>query len=47
VKLGVDFWDFVGGPGTYDQLLGLYRAVGVENTARLDALRQALAGRPV
>lgn len=47
VKLGVDFWDFVGGPGTYEQLLGLYRAVGVENTARLDALRQALAGRPV
>lgn len=47
VKLGSEFWDFVGGPGTYEQLLELYRAVGVEYTARLDALRQALAGRPV
>ena len=48
VKLGAEFWDFVGGaPGTYEELLGLYRAVGVSYTARLDALRQALAGRPV
>jgi len=47
VKLGGDFWDFVGGPGTFEQLLGLYRAVGVECTARLDALRQAIASRLV
>jgi hypothetical protein len=47
VKLGGDFWDFVGGPGTFDELLDLYRAVGVEYTRRLDGLRQELAGRPV
>ena len=47
VKLGSEFWDFVGGPGTYEQLLELYRAVGIEYAAHLDALRQALAGRPV
>lgn len=47
VKLGSDFWDFVGGAGTYERLLSLYRAVGVECTPRLDALRAELAGRPV
>lgn len=47
VKLGSDFWDFVGGAGSFDQLLQLYRAVGGEYTARLDALRQALADRAV
>jgi hypothetical protein len=47
VKLGQEFWDFVGGAGTYDQLLQLYRAVGIDYTPNLDALRQALAGRPV
>lgn len=48
VKLGDEFWDFVGdAPGTYGALLDLYREVGVEYTARLDDLRQAFAGRPV
>lgn len=47
VKLGSEFWDFVGGPGTFERLLELYRAVGVGYTARLDALREAFAGRPV
>lgn len=47
VKLGSNFWDFVGGAGTYGQLLSLYRAVGVEYMPRLDALRAELAGRPV
>jgi len=47
VKLGADFWSFVGGAGTLEQLLDLYRAVGTEYTAPLDALRQALAHRPV
>lgn len=47
VKLGDEFWNFVGGAGTFDQLLDLYREVGMEYTARLDELRQALAGRPV
>lgn len=47
VKLGSEFWDFVGGRGTFELLLGLYRAVGIEYAGRLDALREALAGRPV
>lgn len=47
VKLGRDFWDFVGGTGTYEQLLSLYRAVGIDYIPQLDALRAALAGRPV
>lgn len=47
VKLGSSFWEFLGGPGTYAHLLDLYRAVGIEYTPRLDALRAALAGRPV
>jgi len=47
VKLGHEFWDFVGGAaGTYDELLDLYREVGVEYTNRLDELRRAFAGRP-
>jgi hypothetical protein len=48
VKLEAEFWDFVGGTaGTYDGLLDLYRAVGVEYSARVDALREAFAGRRV
>jgi Type II restriction endonuclease, TdeIII len=34
VKLGSSFWDFVGGAGTYEELLSLYRTVGVEYTPR-------------
>ncbi len=48
VKLGADFWNFVGGDsGTYDRLVNLYRQVGSEYTHKLDDLREALAGRPV
>lgn len=48
VKLGADFWNFIGDDGgTYELLLDLYRQVGLEYDARLDELRQALAGRPV
>ncbi len=48
VKLGSDFWNFVGGDeGTFDALLDLYRKVGEEYAEQLDALREALAGRPV
>ena len=48
VKLGPDFWNFVGDDdGAYDLLLDLYRDVGLEYGGRLDELRQALAGRPV
>lgn len=28
--IGKDFWDFVGGPGTYERVLDVYRAVGLE-----------------
>ena len=46
VKLGSDFWNFVGDDdGTYDLLLGLYRGVGEQYTQQLDELRAALAGR--
>lgn len=48
VKLGAEFWNFVGDDaGTYDLLLDLYREVGAEHAQRLDELRTALAGRPV
>jgi hypothetical protein len=48
VKLGSQFWNFVGGDDqTYEGLLSLYRRVGEEYTAQLDALRAALAGRAV
>lgn len=48
VKLGAEFWNFVGDDdGMYDLLLDLYRQVGMEYTEQLDNLREALAGRPV
>jgi HPt (histidine-containing phosphotransfer) domain-containing protein len=48
VKLGADFWNFVGhDDGTYDLLLGLYRDVGAQYAQQLDDLREALAGRTV
>lgn len=42
VMLGEQFWDFVGGAGTYEELLALYRRVGEEFTERLRALREQL-----
>lgn len=48
VKLGADFWNFVGDDrGTYEVLLDLYQQVGLEYVERLDELRRALAGRRV
>jgi hypothetical protein len=48
VKLGPEFWDFIGDDDTtYELLLELYRQVGLEYADHLDDLRQALAGRPV
>jgi hypothetical protein len=39
VLLGSEFWELVGGKGTYDELLDIYREVGREKTkAMLDAL---------
>lgn len=42
VMIGEHFWDFVGGAGTYQQLLELYRAVGEEFSERLRQLREQL-----
>ncbi len=48
VKLGLEFWNFVGDDaGTFELLLDLYRQVGLEYTLKLDELRAALAGRAV
>jgi hypothetical protein len=47
VKLGSEFWNFVGGDGTYELLLALYREVGAEYAVELDGLRAAVAGRAV
>jgi len=30
VLIGKEFWDFVGGEGTYDEVLAIYREVGEE-----------------
>lgn len=32
VLLGSEFWDLIGGPGTYEELLGIYRQVGLAKT---------------
>jgi Type II restriction endonuclease, TdeIII len=40
VMLGLPFWDFVGGTGTYKELLELYRHVGVEFAERIRELRE-------
>ena len=43
VMLGEPFWDFVGGPGTYEELLEVYRQVGEDFAGRLRELREQLA----
>src|SRR5918996_2161846 len=40
VMLGLPFWDFVGGIGTYEELLDLYRQVGDEFAERIRELRE-------
>jgi hypothetical protein len=42
VMLGEPFWNFVGGEGTYDELLALYREVGEQFAERLRELRERL-----
>jgi len=42
VMLGQSFWDFVGGAGTYEELLEVYREVGEEFADRLRELREQL-----
>lgn len=36
VVIGKEFWDFVGGPGTYENLLSLFAEVGTETVGTLD-----------
>jgi hypothetical protein len=42
VMLGDPFWDFVGGSGTYEELLEVYRHVGEDFAGRLRELREQL-----
>jgi len=42
VMLGEPFWEFVGGDGTYEELLEIYRLVGEEFSERLRELRERL-----
>ena len=42
VMIGAPFWDFVGGPGTYDELLDVYRQIGDDFAERLRELRERL-----
>jgi type II restriction endonuclease TdeIII len=42
VMIGKPFWDFVGGPGAYEELLEVYREVGEEFADRLRELREQL-----
>lgn len=40
VKMGSDFWDFIGGVGAYEQLLDVYMRVGEESAPEIEALRE-------
>jgi hypothetical protein len=40
VFMGRQFWDFIGGIGTYDELLAMYEHVGEEFAREIDALRE-------
>jgi hypothetical protein len=42
VMIGAPFWDFLGGPGTYEELLEVYREVGNDFAERLRELREQL-----
>ncbi len=35
VLIGKEFWDFMGGPGTYEELLGVFAAVGEQVSAEV------------
>jgi Type II restriction endonuclease, TdeIII len=39
VRMGLEFWDFIGGDGTYDELLAIYAQVGEDFAREIDALR--------
>ena len=42
VMIGAPFWDFLGGPDTYEELLEVYREVGDDFAGRLRELRERL-----
>ena len=35
VQLGKEFWDYLGGEGTNDEIIGIYRKVGLEKVQDL------------
>lgn len=37
LKVGLDFWDFVGGVGTYQDLLDCFETTGIEMRDEIDA----------
>jgi hypothetical protein len=37
LKVGKEFWDFIGGIGTYEDLLGCFERVGIELRDEIDA----------
>jgi len=37
LKVGEEFWDFLGGEGTYEQLLDVFQKVGIELRPEIDA----------
>lgn len=37
LKVAAEFWDFLGGAGTYDELLGCFERIGVELRPEIDA----------
>jgi type II restriction enzyme len=36
LKVAEEFWDFLGGPGTYDDLLTCFEHVGIELREEID-----------
>ncbi|RJO62391.1 MAG: TdeIII family type II restriction endonuclease [Dehalococcoidia bacterium] len=36
LMVGKEFWDFVGGPGTYEDLLDCFERVGIELRQEID-----------
>ena len=36
LKVGTEFWDFLGGEGSYDELLNCFERVGIELRNEID-----------
>ena len=37
LKVGKEFWDFIGGTGAYEDILGCFERVGIEMRDEIDA----------